>query len=148
METVEASIHIDAPAERVWDAMAIIHEGKPTAREVSSLELIREGESERCGVGAVRKARIRGLTFVEEIVTFEPPRLLEYRVLKSTVPFRHEIGRMEFTARGDGTDVHWTSRFEFPLPLVGSRLEPVMCRRMSKTFQSILQQAKAECEAC
>ena len=146
METIDVNIHIDAPIEQVWELFAD-YEGYTDIKEVSSAKLLQEGRDERAGVGAVREARLQGIKFVEDIVIFEPPNCLEYRVKKCTMPIRHEIGRMEFTPSNDGTDLHWTSRFEFPVPLVGKRLEPFLCRRMNKTFISCLEQAKAKLEA-
>lgn len=145
METIDVSMHFDAPIEQVWELFTD-YEGYTDIKEVSSAKLLQEGRDDRAGVGAVRQVRLQGITFVEDIVTFEPPNCLEYRVKKCTMPIRHEIGRMEFTPSKDGTDLHWTSRFEFPVPLVGKRLEPLLCRRMSKTFMSCLEQAKTKLE--
>ena len=146
METIEVGIHIDAPIEQVWELFTD-YEAYTDMKEVSSAKLLQEGRDERAGVGAVREVRLLGIRFVEDIVTFEPPNCLEYRVKKCSMPIRHEIGRMEFTPSKEGTDIHWTSRFEFPVPLVGKKLEPFLCRRMNRTFTSCLEQAKERLEA-
>ena len=146
METIEVGIHIDAPIEKVWERFTDI-DAFTDLKEVSYAKLLKEGREARMGVGAVRELRLQGIKFVEDIVTFEPPSCLEYRVKKSTMPIRHDIGRMEFTPSDKGTDIHWTSRFEFPVPLIGKRLEPLLCRRMNKTFTSCLEQAKERLEA-
>jgi uncharacterized protein YndB with AHSA1/START domain len=146
VETIDIRMHFRAPIEKVWELLSD-HEGYVFIKEVSLAKLLQEGRDHRNGVGAVRKVRLQGVTFVEDIVTFDPPRCLEYRVKKCTIPIRHEIGRMEFTPVGDGTDLHWTSRFELPLPLVGKMLEPLLCRSTSKAFLSALEQARARLEA-
>jgi len=146
METIEVDMHIDAPIEKVWELFTD-YEGYTDIKEVSSSKILQEGHDERSVVGAVREVRLQVMKFVEDIVTFEPPSCLEYRVKKPTMPIRHEIGRMEFTPSNGGTDIYWTSRFEFPIPLVGKRLEPLLCRRMNKTFTSCLEQAKETLEA-
>ena len=100
METIDVGIHIKAPIEQVWDAMA-----------------------------------------------FDPPNYFEYRVRKSTLPMKHDLGRFKFKSTNSGTDVRWISRFELPFPVIGKMMEKSACRSMSKTFLSILEQAKADLEA-
>jgi Polyketide cyclase / dehydrase and lipid transport len=146
MYTIDVGIHINAPIGRVWDQFAD-YEGYTDIREVSSAKLLQEGNDERTGVGAVREVRIKGVTFVEDIVTFDAPKCLEYRVKKSSLPMKHEIGRMEFSPSGEGTDVHWTSRFELAVPLIGKMLERFLGASMSKTFTSCLEQAKLKLES-
>ena len=145
METIDVRMHFQAPAEKVFDLLAD-HEGYVFIKEVSSSELLREGREHKNGVGAVRRVRLLGITFVEDIVGFDPPRRLEYRVRRCTLPIRHDIGRIDLTPVEGGTDLHWISRFELALPLAGRFLAPLLRRTMSRTFLSALDQAKARLE--
>lgn len=145
MKTVEASVHIQAPIDRVFDLM-IDTEGCPAwLKGASKAKLLKEGKDARYGVGAIKSIRLSGITFVEEIVKYDPPDSFEYRVMKSTLPMRHELGRMEFVRSRDGTDVRWISRARGKH--VGRLLEPAMTRAMTKSFQDILDQAKAALES-
>lgn len=145
METIDVRMHFNAPVEKVWELLAD-HEGYTAIEEVSSAELLQEGREDRNGVGAIRKVTLKGITFVEDIVAFDPPTRLEYRVKRCTIPIRHEIGRIDLAPGDSGTDLHWISRFELPLPLVGKILEPLLRRTMSQTFISALEQLKARVE--
>ncbi|MDI6830017.1 MAG: SRPBCC family protein [Actinomycetota bacterium] len=141
MKTVEASVHAQAPIDRVFDLM-IDTEGCPAwLKGASRAGLLEEGNAARRGVGAVRSIRLSGITFVEEIVKYDPPHSFEYKVKKSTLPMKHELGRMEFTRSGEGTDVRWISRARGKH--IGRLLEPVVGRAMTKSHQDILEQAKA-----
>jgi hypothetical protein len=55
-------------------------------------------------------------------VTYEPPRLLEYKVVRCSKPIEHEIGRVELIPRSAGTEIHWVSRFRLKIPLIGNWL--------------------------
>ena len=142
MQTIDVNTHIHAPIERVWDLFSD-YEGYTILKGVSMSRLLEEGSEERNGVGAVREVRVLGVTFVEDIVTFDTPHRLEYRVKKSTIPIKHEIGTMDFTTCGTATDVHWVSHFDIPIPLIGGILAPIMCRIFNAVFQDFLNQSKA-----
>ena len=146
MQTIDVGTHIHAPVERVWELFSD-YEGYTILKGVSKAKLLEEGRGEKNGVGAVRMVQVLGVTFVEDIVTFDPPHRLEYRVKKSTIPIQHEIGTMDLTTCGTATDVHWVSRFEMRIPLVGWLLAPILCRVFSMVFQDILNKSKAILEA-
>jgi hypothetical protein len=142
METIDVSMHFRVPIEKVWGLFAD-YEGYTFAEEVNSSKLLQEGQDEKNGLGAIREVQVKGVTFVEEIVTFNPPSCLEYLIKECTIPVKHEIGRMDFYSTDDGTYLHWISKFEFPSD---RSQEPAMCQAMSEAFQSILRQAKARLE--
>jgi uncharacterized protein YndB with AHSA1/START domain len=146
METIEVKIHIQAPIEKVWRLFSN-HEGYTFIRRVSEAKLLKPGRTEENGLGAVRRIRILGVTFIEDIVAFDPPSLLEYHVRECTLPIRHEIGRMQFTPTDRGTDVHWVSRFEMQVPVVGGLLARISHRIFGRVFQGALSEAKARLEA-
>jgi uncharacterized membrane protein len=141
MQTIDVSTHIHAPIEKVWEFWAN-HEGYTVLKGVSKAELLEEGREERNGAGAVRVERVLLVTFIEDIVTFDAPNRLEYRVKKSTIPIRHEIGTMDFTTCGSATDVHWVTRYEVAIPLIGWLLEPILTFVFGTVFQGLLTQSK------
>jgi uncharacterized protein YndB with AHSA1/START domain len=143
MQTIDISEHIHAPVERVWEFFTN-HEGYIVFKGCSKAKLLEEGRDERNGAGAVRLERVLWVTFIEDIVTFDPPNRLEYRVKKSTIPgLWHEIGTMDFTTCGTATDVHWVTRFEVRIPLVGWLMAPILRIVFGTVFQNLLTQAKA-----
>ncbi len=121
METIDVKVYIHAPAGKVWEILGD-HEKYTLFEGVTKARLIRPGAEERNGVGAVREVKVGPISFIEEIMAYKPPWLLEYRVKKCSAPLRHQLGRVDLIPRGEGTEVHWLSRFEVPVPLVGGLL--------------------------
>jgi uncharacterized protein YndB with AHSA1/START domain len=70
------------------------------------------------GLGAIRGVRARGLTVREEVVRWEPPRAMDYRVVAGA-PFRNHLGEIRLTPDGTGTRVDYRIRFEWPWFLGG-----------------------------
>ncbi|WP_041562713.1 alpha/beta fold hydrolase [Nocardia brasiliensis] len=78
---------------------------------------VRDGCGDRDGLSAVRAQRVAGLWPIrEEIVTHQPPRLIEYRTVRG--PIRGHHGRIELTAVRGGTELDYRIWFDtaFPLP--------------------------------
>ena len=146
MYAIDVGTHIRAPIERVWELLSD-QEAYTFAKVVNEATLLKEGRGEKDGVGAVVRVRALGAPVTWEIVAFEPPARLEYRITKVLLPMRHEIGAVEFTTRGDGTDVRWTSSFEVPIPIVGRLIGPVIRQVFSFIHGSSLVQAKEILEA-
>ncbi len=145
MKTVDVRIKIDAPPEKVWEILTD-YEGWTFFKEISKAELLKRGKSEKAGVGAVRKLRLNGLPFVEEITAFEPPKYMEYVLEKSAIPGQRETARNELSMSGNGTELRWSGQLELEIPVIGRMLEPVLQRMTRKTFQSFIEQVKAKAE--
>lgn len=102
--------------------------------------LLREGDSERNGYGAIREVRSGMFRFEEAITVFDSPNAYEYRIrglrgpFGLKLPFRHEHGRIELDSHDGITRVVWTSRFHFTIPLIGSWLDRKMGASISATF--------------
>lgn len=141
MQTAEFKTHIKAPIDRVWDFWSN-YEGYTVLKSVGKADLLHEGRDEKNGVGAVRRIRILGITFVEKILTFDPPHRIEYHVEKCTIPMEHEIGIMEFTTKGDGTDVRWSTTSELKVPKIAYIFLPAFGIAFNRAFQGALNQSK------
>jgi uncharacterized protein YndB with AHSA1/START domain len=137
MRTIRVEKLLHAPAERVFDVLAD-HEGYVRFPGVKSATLTRTGTAERNGVGAVRQIDLGAARFEEEIVAFERPNLLEYRIIRSRPPIEHELGRLRFTPRPDGVEVIWTSTFRVKVPVIGGLLTLVAVRTMASAFDRVL----------
>jgi len=145
MPQIHASQHFDAPPEAVFAALsdhAAFLSG-PGMR----CRLLREGDTMRDGVGAVREVRTGGLVFVEDLVAFEPPRHFAY-VIRSlataggrALPIRHERGWLDLVPVEGGTQVEWRSRFAVEVPLLGPLLAPLVAARIRRGFETLLARA-------
>ncbi len=80
MKTVDASIHIRAPIDRVFHLMTDTEKCPSWLRGTRKAKLLKEGSDARYGVGAVKSIRLSGITFVEEIVKYDPPNSFEYKI--------------------------------------------------------------------
>ena len=87
MVKVEVEELLRAPIEAVFEQLTNHRRTTPASMAISSSTLTRTGERERNGAGAQRKAiRLRRRDLWEDIVAFERPTLLEYRIVKMRPP--------------------------------------------------------------
>jgi len=80
--------------------------------------LAAEGTHERNGVGCVRAFSLApGLR--EQVIRFEPPQRMEYRVIAGAFPLADHHGEVVFEPDGAGTRVIWRVTFRSRIPLTG-----------------------------
>jgi uncharacterized protein YndB with AHSA1/START domain len=135
---VEVEELLRAPIDSVFDQLTD-HENYASFHGVSSSTLTRTGERERNGVGAQRRIRLGAAVLWEDIVAFERPTLLEYRIVKMLPPIvRHVLGRVRLTKTSEGTRVVWTSEFE--ARVLGRVLEPMFAAKFDAGFRAMLRE--------
>jgi uncharacterized protein YndB with AHSA1/START domain len=147
MRTVLVKIHINAPIERVFDAISD-HERFLVAADGTKTEVVHAGSSERNALGCIREVKVgHRAWYIEEITAWERPSYFEYTIRKASMPIHHEGSRLSFTAADGGTDVQWTSRFSIPVPILGLFLGAAAAKLYSKAFTGLLSATKAQLEA-
>ncbi|MFD8495477.1 SRPBCC family protein [Amycolatopsis sp. NPDC059657] len=117
MVQISARAHAQAAPAVVY---ALLRDGAswPEWSPLGAFELLREGETEREGVGALRLFRTASIKSREEIVELVPDRRLSYE-LRGGLPLRDYRADVDLTPRDGGTDIHWHSRFEPKIPGTG-----------------------------
>jgi uncharacterized protein YndB with AHSA1/START domain len=146
MHDVQVNVHIDAPIEQVFETISD-HQRFLSSPDGTVTTLLQEGRSERNGLGCIRGVKVgRRAWYVEEITAWERPIYFEYTIRKSSMPIRHEVSRLSFTAANGGTDVQWSSRFSIPIPILGLFLGRKAGKLYSKAFGGLLKAAKAQLE--
>jgi len=146
MELVQVRMHIEAPPERVFDAVSD-HERFLRTEDGVRTRILRPGTPERDGLGCLREVRVgRRARYVEEVTAWQRPVAFEYTIRESSLPLRHAGSRLTFTPHGPGTEVEWTSRFAVTVPLVGGLLGARARRLYAASFTALLRQAKARLE--
>jgi uncharacterized protein YndB with AHSA1/START domain len=138
MKAVHVTRTIPAAREQVFDLLAD-HAHYDRFRGINGSELIREGEPPPNGVGAIRRVKVRPLSFDEEITAYERPSRLDYLIVKLNVPFDHRGGSITLTSQGSGTLVDWRSSFSVPTPLVGGLQELIWQPVLSRGFRRVLE---------
>jgi len=139
--TIRIEKTIPAPVERVFEVISD-HAGYSRFPGIQSSELVREGETERNGLGALRRIRSRPLSFEEEVTRFERPTRMDYLILDVNAPISHDGGSMVLSDEGSGTRVIWTSTFEYTVPVMGGALGAVTVPYMSRGFRRVLDEVE------
>lgn len=132
---------IDKPIQDVFDALSD-HENYAQFKGVDESNLIVKGMTEKNGVGAVREIIAGGSNLHEEIVVFEPPYTLGYKIIKSTpLPYDHQLGEISLREENGKTHVTWRSEGHIKIFLLGSLyFDKAIQKGGSRGFGSILKQ--------
>ena len=137
------SIHvertIDKPIEDVFAALSD-HANYSQFKGVDKSTLIVEGKKDKNGLGAVREIIAGGANLHEEIVAYEPPYKLGYKIIKSKpLPYNHELGEVTLKEQDGKTHVTWRSVGHISIFLLGSLYFDKQVQNVgSRAFGSIL----------
>ena len=124
-----------APPERVF-ALLTDHEGFGRALG-ENIRVERPGVPAPNGLGAVRIIRARGLTIREEVVRWEPPAAMDYRVV-SGAPLHHHLGAIRLTPDGQGTRVDYRIHFDWPWYLGGAVIGQLVATTLRQQIAAAL----------
>lgn len=142
------SIHVERTINKpIADVFAVLsdHANYAQFKGVDKSTLLIEGKLEKNGLGAVREIVAGGANLHEEIVAFDPPYKLGYKVIKSKpLPYDHELGEITLEERGDKTHVTWRSVGHISIFLLGSLYFDKQVQNVgSRAFGSILKHIDA-----
>lgn len=118
-QRVHIQQEFEVPVERAYAYLAE-HENLSTVFGLK-VERVKDGDTERNGVGSVRRLSIGGVAPFEETVTQTiPNELIEYRITKGG-PLRNHLGTMRFSALpNDRSSLDYTIVFGAAVPLLAS----------------------------
>jgi hypothetical protein len=119
----------EAPPERVFELLTD-HVGFGRALG-EDIRLERPGVPPPNGLGAVRAIHARGLTIREEVVAWEAPRAMDYRVV-SGAPLQNHIGEIRIVPDGTGARLDYRIRFDWPWYLGGALVEGLVARTLER----------------
>lgn len=118
MQHVEVEHVVAAPLQRVW-ARYTDHRSWNEWAGMGRVRLEREGVPPPNGVGCVRVIGPAGFGAREEVLRFEPPRYMSYRVVSGGLPMKDHLGEVFFEEHPRGTLVRWHCRFRSRIPGLG-----------------------------
>ncbi len=153
MEIIDVKILINAPVEQVFNKLSD-HAGYANFKGIKSAKLLKTGDLEKNGKGAVRQINA-GITFVEEIPTFERNQYFEYKVVecfinlgfqKIEIPLHHELGRVTFKEKEGITEVNWISIIELKIPFLKDMATKVFSFMGTAGFFLLLHELKQQLE--
>jgi len=136
MPTVEVERHFAAPIEEVWKVYTD-HAGWNRWAGFSTSRLDVEGKSDPNGTGAVRAFGSAGAIAYEEILEFDAPKRMTYRVLRGGPPMKNHLGEAVLTPEAGGTRLVWRCRFESKIPGLGGPLKFFLTRFLSKALAGL-----------
>jgi uncharacterized protein YndB with AHSA1/START domain len=130
LQHVHVERDFEQPVERVFAHLAE-HEHLTAIFAPLRVERVRDGETERNGVGSCRRLSLFGLLPFEETVTaVVPNERIVYRITKGG-PMRDHEGTMTFSPRPDGGS-HLDYRIRFGSAVPG--LAPVVKRAVTRSI--------------
>jgi uncharacterized protein YndB with AHSA1/START domain len=107
---------------------------------VGAARLLREGVAARDGVGCVRVLG-SGLAAVhEEVLSYEPPKRMTYRIVKGMALIRDHFGEVDFEPCEGGTLVTWRCRFESRVPGLGGLIRLAVQRVFTRALDGLAAQ--------
>src|SRR6185436_4442655 len=119
----------EAPPERVF-ALLTDHVGFGRALG-EDIRLERQGVPPPNGLGAVRAIHARGLTIREEVIGWEVPRAMDYRVV-SGAPLQNHRGEIRIVPDGTGARLDYRIRFDWPWYLGGALVGGLIARALER----------------
>jgi len=127
VQSVEVVRTVAGTPERAW-TFYTDHAGWIDWAGVQHATLEVKGSPDPNGAGAVRCLGSYGLNAFEEILEFEPPKRLTYRLLKGGLPLKNHRGEVVFEPSENGTKVIWRCRFDSRIPGLGPLLRLFITR--------------------
>jgi uncharacterized protein YndB with AHSA1/START domain len=127
MQSVEVTRTISATPEQVWNVYTD-HAGWKKWAGVSHSSLAVVGTSDRNGIGTVRRLGTYRMYAHEEILEFDPPRRMTYRVVKGGLGMKNHLGEVLFEPAGKGTKITWRCRFDSKMPGFGRLHRAIVTR--------------------
>jgi uncharacterized protein YndB with AHSA1/START domain len=128
-----------APPEEVWPLLGEARRWRDWSfLTVSALE--REGSPDPDGVGAVRRFSRFGVGSREEVVAWDPPHRLGYRIL-SGFPVRDYRADVTLEATDTGTRIEWAGSYAPKWPGTARVLQEVLPRMMQRFADDVARYA-------
>lgn len=102
---------------------------------------VRDGDTERNGVGSVRRLGQSPIEFEETVTEFVPDELIEYRITKGS-PLKGHVGIMRFSpAPGGGTHLDYRIRISSSVPFLGPIIRGALQQQITKAMAKLDQTA-------
>jgi uncharacterized protein YndB with AHSA1/START domain len=136
---VKVEHRFSKPPERIFAYLAE-HEnlGDMFGAKVTRL---RDGDTDRNGVGSVRRLQIGpGPPFEETVTEFVPSERIVYRITKGS-PLRGHVGVMTLAPEGEGTHFDYDIRLASPIPGLAALVKLSLTRSINRGLATVEQDA-------
>jgi len=136
VQQVEVQQFIGAPIETVWDRYTD-HVSWTDWAGLGRVRLERQGVPAPNGVGCVREMSNLGVKLYEEVLTFDRPQRMTYRIVRGAMPIRDHQGEVVFEPRDGGTLVTWRCQFDSRIPGMGGAFRALLTRLFRNALQNL-----------
>ncbi len=137
MQTVDVQQDFSLPIDRVY-AFLSEHENLGPLFG-ATITRLKDGTTERNGVGSVRRLKIGPLPALQEtIVEAVPNALIRYRITEGGAPIRDHEGVMRFTPTpSGGTHLDYTIRLGSSVPLADLIVKLGLTRNIKRGLRTV-----------
>jgi uncharacterized protein YndB with AHSA1/START domain len=126
-----------APRTAVWSVYTD-HLSWNEWAHIGKVRLEREGQPSRNGVGCVRVISAGGISVREEVLSFDEPERMTYRVVRGGLPIKNHLGEVRFEEDASGhTIVTWRCRFESRIPGLGFLWKAIITKVFRDTLDGL-----------
>src|SRR5262245_20155843 len=139
MQQVEVQQSFAAPPETVW-ARYTDHVSWTEWAGLGRVRLAHEGVPPPNGVGCVREISSAGVKVYEEVLSFDPPRRMTYRIVRGGLPISDHLGEVLFEPRDGGTLVTWRCQFRSRVPGLGGIFRAFITRLFRNALRGLARQ--------
>ncbi len=119
MKIIDIKEEFPFSVEKLFNYLEV-HENLATLFAPLNVKTIKDGNTEKYGVGSVRSLQFAIIPSFEETVTVcKKNELIEYKITKGS-PLKNHYGIMKFSSTKTGSSLHYTIEFDSDIPFVAS----------------------------
>ncbi len=135
MQKIEVTRVFNASPTAVWERYTD-HAGWKDWAGFGHSKLHVPGREEPNGSGAVREFGQGPIKLYEEVIDFDAPKRMTYRVIRGG-PMKNHLGEVLFDAEGEGTRVTWRCQFDSKIPGLGGVQRRLVQSFFAKALQGL-----------
>lgn len=139
MTQVEVQREFAAPREEVFERYT---DHLSFWEFMGSVRLEKEGSPNKNGLGCIRVIGSPPMSAFEEVVAFDPPERMNYRVIKGGLGIKNHLGEVSFEETATGTRILWRCRFDAKIPGLG----PLLRIMITRVFRGALERFSTQFE--
>lgn len=119
MQHIDITENFPFPVEQLFNYLEK-HENLETLFVPLKVKTVKDGDTEKYGVGSVRSLQLAIIPSFEETVTeCKRNELIEYKITKGS-PLKNHYGVLKFSSNANGSSLHYTIEFDSDIPLVAA----------------------------
>ncbi len=136
MAEISRSRTIAAPPHAIWDLLADFGSLGSWADDVDHASILRHGQDGP--LGTTRRVQLGRNTFVEQIIEFDPPLIMAYRISGLPKLVRSAVNRWTLNSENGATVVTLTNTIGIDAGPLARAAEWTACRGLAKQSERLL----------